>query len=58
VEAKNIAVLDTDFISKLYTTKNNKKAPLLGKIMELPFQFHCHRQTLIELECKDNVASG
>jgi hypothetical protein len=53
VEAKNIAVLDTDFISKLYTTKNNKKAPLLGKIMELPFQFHCHRQTLIELECKE-----
>jgi hypothetical protein len=51
VRAKNIAVLDTDFISKLYTTKNNNNFPLIGKIMELPFQFHCHRQTLMELEC-------
>lgn len=47
---KRSALLDTDFISKLYITKANDSDRLIFRILSIPgFQFICHEQTRIEL---------
>lgn len=44
------ALLDTDFISKLYRTKKEDDNRLIDRVMELPgYQFACHEQICIEL---------
>lgn len=49
-EIKRCALLDTDFISKLYITKANDSDRLIFRILSIPgFQFICHEQTKIEL---------
>ena len=49
-EIKRSALLDTDFISKLYITKANDADRLIFRILSIPeFHFICHEQTKIEL---------
>lgn len=49
-ETKRSALLDTDFISKLYITKANDSDRLIFRILGIPgFHFLCHEQTRIEL---------
>ena len=49
-EINRCALLDTDFISKLYITKANDSDRLIFRILGIPgFQFICHEQTKIEL---------
>lgn len=49
-EIKRNALLDTDFISKLYITKANDSDRLIFRILSISeFHFICHEQTKIEL---------
>lgn len=50
VTLKNMAILDTDFISKLHETTNLENQTLIDKILELPYFFCCHQQTVVELQ--------
>lgn len=44
------ALLDTDFISKMYSIQKDTENHLIDRIMELPrYQFYCHSQIRIEL---------
>jgi hypothetical protein len=45
-----LAILDTDFISKLHETTNGEKQTLIDKVLELPYSFCCHRKTGEELQ--------
>lgn len=50
-EIKRCALLDTDFISKLYITKANDSDRLIFRILSIPgFRFICHEQTHVELD--------
>ena len=41
------ALLDTDFISKMYSIQKDKENHLIDRIMELPrYQFYCHSQIM------------
>lgn len=49
-EVKRCALLDTDFISKLYITKANDSDRLIFRVLSIVnFHFVCHKQTIIEL---------
>lgn len=49
------AILDTDFILKLYAAKNNKGEPLVEKIFLLQnYCFFCHEQIAIEVNRHKN----
>ena len=49
-EIKRCALLDTDFISKLYITKANDSDRLIYRVLRIAdFYFVCHQQTSIEL---------
>ena len=57
-EIKRSALLDTDFISKLYITKANDTNRLIFRILTIPeFQFLCHEQAKIELGRHNQWAS-
>lgn len=55
---RRYALLDTDFISKLYITKNGESDRLIFRILSIAdFQFVCHQQTKIELARHNQWAS-
>jgi len=54
---KKVAVLDTDFISKLHKVLDENGNRLIDKVLELPFSFYCHNQNLSEIK-KDTQAAG
>lgn len=57
-EIKRCALLDTDFISKLYITKANDSDRLLYRVLSIAdFCFVCHKQTSIELARHNQWAS-
>lgn len=57
-EIKRCALLDTDFISKLYITKANDSDRLIYRILTIAdFRFVCHQQTSIELARHNQWAS-
>lgn len=57
-ETKRYALLDTDFISKLYITKTGESDRLIFRILSISdFQFVCHQQTKIELARHNQWAS-
>lgn len=57
-ELKRCALLDTDFISKLYITKIDESDRLLHRILSIAdFHFVCHQQTCIELARHNQWAS-
>lgn len=57
-EIKRCALLDTDFISKLYITKANDSDRLIYRILSITdFHFVCHKQTSIELARHNQLAS-
>ena len=44
------ALLDTDFISKMYLIRNDNQNRLIDKIISMPnYIFYCHKQILMEL---------
>lgn len=43
------AILDTDFISKLYLAQNSNRIPFIEKLLKFDYEFCCHVQILIEL---------
>lgn len=48
---RGCALLDTDFISKLYDTKINESDMLIKRIVSIEkFHFVCHYQTVVELK--------
>lgn len=57
-KAKRCALLDTDFISKLYITKASASDRFLFRILEISdFHFVCHQQTSIELARHNEYAA-
>lgn len=57
-ETNKCALLDTDFISKLYITKASDSDRLLYRILSIvEFHFVCHKQTCIELARHNQWAS-
>ncbi|MDD6396004.1 MAG: hypothetical protein PUB37_07500 [Firmicutes bacterium] len=57
-DIKRCALLDTDFISKLYITKANDSDRLIYRILNIAdFHFVCHQQTCIELARHNHWAS-
>lgn len=57
-DIKRCALLDTDFISKLYITKASDSDRLIYRILSIEdFHFVCHQQTSIELSRHNNSAS-
>ncbi len=57
-QIKRCALLDTDFISKLYITKVNDSDRLIFRILDIEnFNFVCHQQTSIELGRHNQWAS-
>lgn len=56
--AKPYAILDADFISKLYSTKNNAGIPFIESLLEFDFDFCCHKQIFIELSRHDGNAKN
>lgn len=57
-EIKRCALLDTDFISKLYITKANDSDRLIYRVLRIAdFYFVCHQQTSIELARHNQWAS-
>lgn len=50
---KPFAILDTDFISKLYSTRNAADTPFLEKLFDFDYDFCCHEQILCELKKHD-----
>ena len=57
-EIKRCALLDTDFISKLYITKASDSDRLIYRILSIAdFHFVCHKQTSIELARHNQWAS-
>lgn len=57
-EIKRCALLDTDFISKLYITKASDSDRLIYRILSIAdFHFACHKQTSIELARHNQWAS-
>lgn len=52
------ALLDTDFISKMYLIRKDNHNKLIDKIMEMPnYLFYCHEQIDIEL-ARHNIAGA
>lgn len=50
MEKDNYALLDTDFISKMYIIQKDAENHLIDRIMELPrYKFYCHSQVRTEL---------
>ena len=50
MERRKIALLDTDFISKMHFVQKDDQNPLIDRILELPeYQFFCHEQIVKEL---------
>lgn len=50
MEKEKYALLDTDFISKMYLIRKDVDNPLLDRVMELPgYRFYCHSQIRTEL---------
>lgn len=51
------ALLDTDFISKMYEIRKDEENRLIDKIMAMPnYHFYCHEQIYIEIS--NNKISG
>lgn len=50
MEKTKCALLDTDFLSKLYSTRKDDGNRLIDRVLELPgYQFVCHEQIILEL---------
>lgn len=55
---KRCALLDTDFISKLYITSASDSDRLIYRLLNITdFHFLCHRQTVVELSRHNQQAS-
>lgn len=48
--AKPYAILDADFVSKLYSTINNAGVHFIDRLFDFDYEFFCHEQILIELQ--------
>lgn len=52
------ALLDTDFISKMYLIRKDDQNRLIDKIMAMPaYSFYCHEQIKVEL-LRHNIAGS
>lgn len=52
------ALLDTDFISKMYLIRKDDRNKLIDRIMEMPhYIFYCHKQVYAEL-CRNDSADA
>lgn len=69
MQKEKYALLDTDFISKMYMIQKDADSHLIDNIMELPgYQFYCHNQIRAELSrhnalgavewLEDRISSG
>jgi len=58
MQKEKYALLDTDFISKMYMIQKNADSHLIDNIMEMPgYRFYCHNQIRAELS-RHNVPSA
>ena len=56
---KKYAILDTDFISKMYITRKDENSQLIKLIVQIEdFDFICHNQTLVELQRHNSDAAN
>lgn len=59
VMKKRCALLDTDFISKLYITEAGDSDRLIDRLLKIDsFRFVCHNQTYSELACHNQVIAA
>ncbi len=56
-DTKRCAILDTDFISKLYYTHKDENNRMIYRVLEITdFNFVCHEQTRVELSRHNQAA--
>ena len=55
---KPFAILDTDFISKLYSAQDTNGIPFIEKLLSFDYEFCCHEQILIELKRHNGSAKN
>lgn len=55
---KPFSILDTDFISKLYSVQDTNGIPFIEKIFDFDYEFCCHEQILIELKRHNGSAKN